>query len=382
MVFYVLVSLLLSLAYFLLIVKYLSDWKRIPLWQIPVDYVPHTALSVIIPARNEATFIRECLQSVLDNQYPDALLQIIVVDDHSTDETAALTRTFDHPSLVLLHLKDYFANRPAYTIAFKKSAIEYGISCATGELIVATDADCIADKSWLYLIASYYEKYRPAFIAAPVALTGVENAFQRFQALDFAGMMGVTGAGIIGRYNYMCNGANLAYEKKVFDEVGGFTGINKLASGDDMLLMQKIAHKYPDRIGYIKNPRAITSTLVQPDISSFFSQRLRWASKSTKYQQKITTVQLGLVLLFCCNIMASLLFSFLYSTFFYLFLFQFCIKFIVDFLFLREMAAYFHRKDLLKGYFFSQLFHIGYIFTVGLLTNILKKYYWKGRLVN
>ena len=58
----------------------------------------------------------------------------------------------------------------------------------------------------------------------------------------------------------MCNGANLAYEKKVFYEVGGFEGIDKIASGDDMLLMHKIQKIYPDKIGYLKSADVIVKT--------------------------------------------------------------------------------------------------------------------------
>lgn len=45
----------------------------------------------------------------------------------------------------------------------------------------------------------------------------------------------------------MCNGANLAYERKAFNEVNGFAGVDHIASGDDMLLMHKIGKQYPER---------------------------------------------------------------------------------------------------------------------------------------
>ena len=84
----------------------------------------------------------------------------------------------------------------------------------------------------------------------------------------------------------MCNGANLAYERKLFYEVDGFAGIDHIASGDDMLLMHKIAKKYPGKIYYLKSVDAIVSTHPMQSWKQFFNQRIRWASKATHYDDK------------------------------------------------------------------------------------------------
>ncbi len=78
----------------------------------------------------------------------------------------------------------------------------------------------------------------------------------------------------------MCNGANLAYEKQAFEEVGGFTGIDMIASGDDMLLMYKIYHAYPGSVHYLKSPDAIVRTLPVDTVKGFMNQRIRWSSKA------------------------------------------------------------------------------------------------------
>ena len=351
-------------------------------WEIPKGFTPSTFITILIPVRNESAHIETCLQSILSNSYPIHLLQIIVIDDHSTDDTATLALQYRNSGVEVLYLKDYFDGLGIATLAYKKSAIEYGISKAKGELMVATDGDCRVSRDWLGLLASYYERYEPVFIAAPVCLEHTGSSFQRFQALDFVGMMGVTGAGIEGGYNYMCNGANLAYRKDVFYAVGGFEGINAQASGDDMLLMQKIATMYPSRIGFLKNVGASTFTAVKPSMGAFFSQRLRWASKSTKYQKRITTVQLALVLFLCCTIVLNVALSVLDIRFLWLFVFQVLAKSIVDYCFLGRMALFFKRSDLMRGYWLSQVYHVCYIVLVGGLSNVLKKYYWKGRKVS
>lgn len=83
----------------------------------------------------------------------------------------------------------------------------------------------------------------------------------------------------------MSNGANLSYLKSAFLEVNGFEGIDQLASGDDMLLHQKIAARFPGKSAYLKSKKAIVETAAMPDIKSLLQQRVRWASKARFYQE-------------------------------------------------------------------------------------------------
>jgi cellulose synthase/poly-beta-1,6-N-acetylglucosamine synthase-like glycosyltransferase len=179
----------------------------------------------------------------------------------------------------------------------------------------------------------------------------------------------------------MCNGANLAYEKALFHEVGGFKGIDHVASGDDMLLMQKIARFHPDALGFLKNPAATVLTKAKPTISDFMSQRLRWASKSSSYTEVFTVLQLVMVFAFCWNILLSLCLSIVYAPILLLFLLQFASKSVADYLFLRTMARFFNREDLMRPFLTPQYMHVLYIIVVGSLANFKKTYQWKGRTV-
>src|SRR4029079_15835984 len=127
-------------------------------------------------------------------------------------------------------------------------------------VIVTTDADCKHPLTWLKTIALFYEEKKPAFIAAPVALQNDSSVLQIFQALDFMTLQGITGASVHKKIHSMCNGANLAYSKKAFEEVGGFAGIYMIASGDDMLLMHKIYIRYPGKVMFLKSKDAIVQT--------------------------------------------------------------------------------------------------------------------------
>lgn len=377
---YYLLSVLLAGIYLFIISRYIYGWNLLEEWQIPKNHEVATTISVLIPARNEAENIIDCIQSILAQDYPSDLFEIIVIDDHSTDQTAALVQNLQHPQVRLLSLANHI-NQHQYN-SFKKLAISLGIEHAQGRLIVTTDADCIASPSWLYALASFHEKKNKNFIAAPVVFHREQNLLQRFQSLDFIGMMLITGAGIRLRWMYMCNGANLAYTKRLFQAIGGFEGLGQFASGDDMLLMHKVLQEYPDQIGYLKSAKAIVKTAAKADLGSFFQQRLRWASKSAAYQDWKVTLILALVFFFCCSIFLNfLLLPFLGRSILLLLLFQLTLKTLSDYFFLKKSSIYFQKEQLMRYFLPAQMLHILYIVIIGFWSNIQKNYVWKGRKV-
>ncbi|MBI5914284.1 MAG: glycosyltransferase [Bacteroidetes bacterium] len=372
----------LAVAYIFIISRYITGWRQLPAWSIPSGFSPSVKISVIVPARNEAANLPACLDSISKQTCPASLFEVIVLDDHSTDGTFPLAQQFAqaHPNVRAVRLADHLP--PGGAPSFKKKAIETGITLATGELIVTTDADCIVQPDWLLLLASFFEEKRAKFIAAPVNFHQEKNGLQRFSSLDFLGMMGITGAGFQHRSGLLCNGANLAYPKAVFYEVGGFENIAHLASGDDMLLLHKIAARWPGGVFFLKNRNATVFTEAPADGRAFVSQRLRWASKSTSYQDKRVTLALGVVFLLCWAIVLHLLLAVWWGWLALAFAaFLLVVKSTADFIFLREMARYFGRPDLMKSYLRSQCLHIAYIIGVGTLANFVKRYEWKGRRV-
>jgi cellulose synthase/poly-beta-1,6-N-acetylglucosamine synthase-like glycosyltransferase len=369
--FYIAVALL--FLYGILFQFYHSWWTAIP--HFTGTGTPATAISIIIAARNEEDNIAACIHSVCRQQYPAHLLQIIIIDDNSTDKTFLIAGNIFYEGVEKICIQlPPVQNNPAP----KKRAIETGIGLARGTLIVTTDADCIADPLWLAQIALYYEQTGNVFIAAPVKIKTGSSLLSKFQALDFLTMQGITGASVFKHFHNMCNGANLAYEKKVFFEVGGFSDIDKIASGDDMLLMGKIAKQYPARTGFIKSPDAVVTTLPAAGWLSFFQQRIRWASKATHYRQPAIFFVLLLVYLTNLMIFCFLLIGFFQKFAFVLFLFLCVAKFFMEYFFVRETATFFKKMDLLPWLLLLQPLHIVYIVLSGFLGQF-KTYEWKGR---
>ncbi len=356
---------------------YRSWWKDIPDF-IPAPAAggePTTRISLIIPARNEEAQIAACLQSIYRQNYPAHLLEVILIDDNSTDSTLETARHVSPGdfTLVCYRLPPVENNR-----APKKRAIEKGISMATGELIVTTDADCTSGPDWLRTIAAFRQQSKNVFMAAPVKIAAGRSLLSKFQALDFLTMQGITGAAVSKRFHNMCNGANLAYEKKVFHEVGGFAGIDHIASGDDMLLMNKIAAAYPAQLGFIRSQAAIVTTLPAKNWKAFLQQRIRWASKATHYRQPAIFLVLLLVYITNLLLLGFLVMGSWQTAAFFYFALLCTDKFFMEVFFVFDVANFFQQKKLLPWLFLLQPLHIFYIVVSGLLGQF-KTYEWKGR---
>lgn len=390
----IVITIFLFLIYACLIIYYRQSWIKIPVSKGEIASGGYfTFISVIIPARDEEGNIGACLDSIINQSYPKNLFEIIVIDDFSTDRTAEIIRSFADKNVSLISLKNF--TKDGELNSYKKKAIEIAISKAKGELIVTTDADCIVQTKWLQTIASFYEKHNPVFIAAPVAYfpspageparAGMDGRLgvrllKIFQSLDFMTLQGITGASVYKKFHSMCNGANIAYEKKAFLEVGGFTGIDNIASGDDMLLMHKIFNRYPDRVLFLKSPDAIVQTKPAETLKEFFNQRIRWASKADKYTDKKITAVLLLVYLFNFWILFLGILSVFYFQLFFLFIEVLIAKTIVELFFLYPVAKFFKKEKLLWWFPLAQPFHILYTIVAGWLGKF-GSYKWKERRV-
>jgi len=332
-------------------------------------------VSVIIPARNEVKRIGPCLDALMNQNYPGELTEIIVVNDFSTDETATLVQQHPLKSTVLNladHVKDGLNS-------YKKKAIETGILQSSGELIICTDADCTMGPNWIRRIVETYQRNKFQFIAAPVKIIPGRSWLAVFQTLDFISLQGITGAAVFRNLYPMCNGANLAYSKTAFEAVNGFSDIDQIASGDDMMLMKKIQEKYPGKTGYLKDEQAIVNTAPAENISSFLNQRIRWASKIRHYKHPSTFVTLALVYTVNAGLLILFFCCFLSGTWRWL-LILLAFKTVSEYFFVSKVAGFFGQRSLMKYFPFFQPVHILYTVIAGGFGSF-GKYEWKNRKV-
>lgn len=369
---------ILTALYVVLMLAYRYGWNVRQERDTSDSFQPKTKISVLIPARNEDENIGNCIRSILANEYPSQLFEIIVIDDHSEDNTRKVVESFNHPNVRCLELRAFLNG--ALLNSYKKKALETGVAQSTGELIVTTDADCVAGKKWLTSMAALYEEKHPVMIVAPVAFTNDGSMLQHFQSLDFMSMQGITVAAQRLKLGSMSNGANLAFSKEAFYAVEGYKGVDHLASGDDFLLMVKLQQQFPGRIECLASQEAVVQTAPQPDWKGFLNQRVRWASKSGKYDDKRLTAVLLLVYLFNCLHLFLCFAGFVNSLCWLLLAGVLMLKIAVELWFLFPVARFFGKERELLWFPFLQPFHIVYVVIAGFL-GVRGTYRWKGRSV-
>ncbi|MDQ6608697.1 MAG: glycosyltransferase, partial [Bacteroidota bacterium] len=227
-------------------------------------------------------------------------------------------------------------------------------------------------------VASCYKEKEAVFIAAPVKFLHDNSLLQIFQALDFITLQGITAASVSANFHTMCNGANLAYTKEVFERVNGFEGIDKVATGDDMLLMYKIWKKKPDKVYYLKSDDAIVSTEPAKRWKEFFMQRKRWASKTLVYDDYRIILVLVFILLLNVLFFVLLIAAFINKIYWIHFISFLVGKTIIEWPFVSSVAKFYGEEKLMRYFFFIQPLHAFYTVVVGLLSQF-GKYEWKGR---
>ena len=349
-------------------------WNKIQLVK-PQTIDGSLNISIIIPIRNEVGNIEKLLTDLERQTLPKHQFEILVVDDSSTDGTRALVKRLAvkfSSKIRLVELND------APTSAPKKRAIETAIGLANGELIITTDGDCRVGPKWIESFANYYLATDAKLISGPVTFTSETSLTDQLQTVEFASLIGSGAAAISAGYPSLCNGANLAYQKKIFYEVNGFDGVRHIASGDDEFLMHKIAAAYPNGIHFLKNPESTVFTMPHKQWSMFFRQRKRWASKWKHYQSKTPLVLA--IYIFSCN------FSLLVCSIFYLFgiitlseaSLLWLLKCAPEWLFLGVVLQFFGKT---KSILFIPVTQIVYPFYVCLFGLVAQKptYDWKGR---
>lgn len=365
-------TILYALGYGLLIGSIYNGWERTPEWNLQSGYRPTTKLSVIIAARNEEKSIIQCINSILANSYPPDLLEIIIVDDHSTDNTLSFARSIPSTQLSII----------VSSGNGKKAALHDGISNSSGQLIIQTDADCIVDPRWLTSISSYYEQSKARLIAGPIQYAVSRSTVHRFQYLDALNNMAVTAHGILSQQYYMANGANLAYEKSLYVEIGGFEGNEYYASGDDMHLIQRAAVSDPRHIRFLKSRTATVKTKAESSWQALASQRKRWSTKTAEYSDsKIVKIQ-GYIFLFVLLLFLDLMLSpFGSGLSLFAFLFGLMIKCSVDYMYLSRISEFFPQKEPMKRFIPSSISYLFYIMLAGWWAIFPSKYQWKNRTV-
>ena len=336
--------------------------------------IPDEFVSVIIPFRNESENIIANVEGLLIQDYPEENFEVIYVDDNSADDSLKkLNEVRDNNNIKVLSLPgDYSSN------AHKKRAISYGIENSRGEIIVTTDADCVHSSGWLSSLLNNFDD-GTGFVSGPVEFIKEKKLFSRIQKLEFGGLV-ITGAGLIGAGRpTICNAANIAYKRKVYDEVNGFYDHMNLSSGDDELLMQKIVRVTKYKVRFSLNKNSIVRTKSNSSISQFYQQRKRWASKGLFYKNFRLIFTLILIYLFYLGLIIQPFLFIINSTVFAVtFGLSVIVKFLLEFLILRKGRQILFNDLKLNLFLVAEILQVPYIIITG-FAGMFGNLVWKNR---
>ncbi len=237
----------------------------------------HQKVSVIIAARNEEATIANCIESIASQKYSKELVEIIVIDDASTDTTfgkaAAALEASGIKHLIILNEEHNG----------KKASLRRGIAACNSEIIICRDADTFTvSNNWLSSIVNYMAATKKEFVICPIAIDHKKGILSSLQETEMTILSLFTVSSAYFNVPFLANGANLAFTKKLFYAAGAYQEHLHIASGDDVFFLEKVKQMDVNKIGYLKNKDAIAYTFPEKRLSELIHQKIRWSSKLFK----------------------------------------------------------------------------------------------------
>jgi len=371
------IVLLISFVYATLILLYKIAWNKISESK-EVNY--NDTVSVVVACRNEETNIKNLIKDIMNQNFDKYRFQMIIVDDHSEDKTLEIlykeSEKWNNLHIVCMNDDEIG----------KKNAIRKGIRFANGDVILCTDADCRIGRNWIKTILSNFANKKIKFVAGLVKFSSENNFLNKFQSLELISLVSSGAAAIQRKKSTICNGANLAFRKKEYNDIP--LDIFHDFSTDDVSLLYYFKKHYKDGILFSKDLDSIVETNSNPNLISQFQQKLRWISNSKNIRDWQSVYVASVV--FLMNSLISILlvltlwsifsdFDKIYIVLTNLFVAVF-IKYLSDYLFLKEVLFFFRRKDLLIYLLPFEI--INAIYTVVIVTlSLVYSPKWKGRRI-
>ena len=337
-----------------------------------IENTVENKISVIIPVRNEEHTILNCLNSLKDQNFKAENFEVLVINDHSTDNTENVVSQFIATAQFDI---SYYALIDENS---KKEALKLGVEKSKYETIATTDADCILPENWLKIISTKNSD-NVDMLLGPIVFNKGKGLLSGFQNLDMFALQGVGFGTLAYQKPILNNAANLAYSKKAFKEVKGFDNFNT-PSGDDVFLLEKFESQEKHIKGFLSK-ELIVETKSEKSLNGFFNQRLRWASKSKHYTNKLLIFFSSIIFLENSSILFTylgIIFSENYKAYFIILLVT---KWLIDFILLLLVADFFERKRTLFYFIPVQLLYPIYIVIIW-VCSMLVKFKWKERKFN
>lgn len=338
------------------------------------------AVTIVIPVRNEEHNIALLLEDLRRQDYPQDKMEVIVVNDGSTDGTeeafAKIVGDIEAFKWIALDLPEEYGG------SHKKAAITRGVAESSGELILVTDGDCRVGKAWSRQVATCYLNTDAVFLSGPVAYITDGSFEDDLLTIEFASLIGVGGATMRMGMPTMSNGANMAFSRKAFEQVQGYEGNEHIPSGDDEYLMRKLHKRFPGKLDFMKYTQSVVYTDPPTGWGDFFQQRLRWAGKWRLHRSWAMKFLAIYIFLFHLVWLAFPIWSLAQGTLqdlvLYLWLGALSAKLLLEWVFLYKVVRLAGQRFNIIAFLFLQVAYSVYAVVFGLAAQ-WPFYTWKGR---
>lgn len=332
----------------------------------PQQNAAQPLVSIVIAARNEERNLRDCLTSVLNQTYPSDRFEVIVANDGSTDGTDLICDDFRNRYSNF----SWFTTLPDQRLRGKTNALAQAIDKAQGEIILITDADCVVPHTWVEETTRYYTP--ELGIMGGITLQEASRPFHGMQSLDWAYLLGVASAAVQLHTPLSTIGNNLSFRKEAYEAVGGYRKI-PFSVTEDYTLFQTIINSGKWQYAYPINERLLVMSKPCQTLRDLIRQKHRWGKGGLDMK-----VAGFLIMAVSYTLHGSLLvglsgLAFLSASI------AFIVKSCADYLFVHRVLAPLRRTDLLRYFWYFQLYFILYVLFLPFLVAFGGKVVWKGR---
>ncbi len=242
----------------LLFALYQDHWGSLS--ATPSDPLP--TLSVLIPAYNEVGYVGRCIEAVLDADYPREKLELIVIDDGSTDRTyQEAAACAEHDSVRLFHKRN----------GGKFSALNYGLYFATGEMIVAIDADSrVAGDALKKIVAPMQADSAIGAVAGDIHVGNRSNLLTHTQFLEYLVSINVNRRMYdVLRVVPVIPGCLGAFRRSALEDIGGYDPDTLTEDFDLTIQLLKTGYE-------VRMSPALADTEAPSSWRDLYMQRIRW----------------------------------------------------------------------------------------------------------
>lgn len=321
--------------------------------------------SIIVAAKDEEENILECLQSLSEIDYPKEKLEIILVDDFSSDKTGIIIKEFilDKPQF-----KKIIPQKELGNLKGKANAIASGIRESSGEIIITTDADCIVPAGWVKNIVSHYDE--ETGLVNGFTTMHAKNAFSGMQAIDLIYLLSIAAGFINHQKPVSCIGNNMSYHKKAYEESGGYENL-PFSVTEDAALLKAVGHTHY-QLKYILDEESLVITKPLGNLTEILHQKKRWAAGSFGIPARGFAVLAAAFLTNLCLLCSPLFFS---AVALYLAVFKLAIDFFVLYPVHKKLGL----EKNLKYFLPFEIYYTLYISILPFILMLNRKIVWKGR---